>query len=579
MDSQVFKPISASTIDKTPWWNPTISKIELFFGEKPFFSAFLVAGFLFTPILVLFRLYFQWADDYYAVLLLKGIGLSWTPSELNYQENTLLCLALKNLYLQFPQVEWYSCLFVLTHFLTAWAILAAFNLGTNRFFKSLLFILGSVVLEAHFLIQLQWTVVAAAAAVGAFLLLAAIWKEQPTKFLRPALSLVFVLMMISILIRPLSLLLIVVASFPASVYLGWKAEVTSTRRKILAFLAITTALSLGAVAFDRHAYFQDKAWGDSLGIIQECRQSIFRNVVFNQTTKPFFDSIGWTMNDRNLFCYNYFMDPDTYSVEKLQKLNDYFPRFTLDKNSQDTFAAMFSNPGFLAAFVFFLAALPFLAGENFWFILADEVWTGLVLCFCRLYLWMPERIYIPCLFLLNSLVIFFALSKTKGSFENSRKLSRAFKWGIAFQVVYLLFTVRLLQIHYFADRSWNYEETKLKTAVQTLNPQDDQVFVTWGSAFPYNKISAFDNDEFLRHFHIISLDWFQRSPMTSAMMNHYGLKNIFKDLVDNPKVFLICTPNEWLLYRIYMKEKYNKDVNGKIDYQSDQFTVLSVHSS
>lgn len=115
--------------------------------------------------------------------------------------------------------------------------------------------------------------------------------------------------------------------------------------------------------------------------------------------------------------------------------------------------------------------------------------------------------------------------------------------------------------------------------MQSLKPQDDQVFVTWGYAFPYVKIGAFDNDEFLRNFHAIALDWFQRTPVTSAMMSRYGLKNIFKDLVDNPKAFLICTPYQWNLYRIYMKEKFNENVRAKFHFHSDQFTVLSINSA
>jgi len=552
-----------------------ISKTETFLGEKPFFAAFLSALLLYAPILAIFRLYFQWDDDYYSVLLLKGISLSASPGELTFQINALLGLCLKNLYLLFPSIQWYSCLFVLTHFLSAWAVLSAFNLGKNRFPKTLLFISGSIVLEVRFLILMQWTVVAAAASMGAFLLLAAIWKKEDAKFFWPALGLIFTLIMLSVLIRPLSLFLIGASSIPASVYLLWKTEITSARRTILAFLAISTVLSAGVISFNRHDY-QEKGWGDSLALLQERRESIFRNVVFTETTKPFFDSIGWTLNDRNLFCYNYYMDPDTYSVEKLHQLNAYFSRWTFNKNSSDTFHAMLPNPGFLTAILFFLVMLPFLSGKNFWFILAQMAWTGFLLCFCRLYLWMPERVYIPCLFLLNNLALFFALSKTDDSAETANQKKLLVKGCLL--TLFFLFTVYLLAMHYFTVRNWTNQEAQLKTVVQNLNPQDNQVFVTWDSAFPFIKIGALDDDAFLRHFHVIALDWFQRSPITQAMMDRYGLKNILKDMVDNPKVFLICIPSQWNLYQIYMREKYNKTINYKIYFQSNQFTVLSIHS-
>jgi hypothetical protein len=77
---------------------------------------------------------------------------------------------------------------------------------------------------------------------------------------------------------------------------------------------------------------------------------------------------------------------------------------------------------------------------------------------------------------------------------------------------------------------------------------------------------------------VIALDWFQRSPIISTMMDRYGLKNLFKDMVDNPKVFLIAHKDELNFYQIYMKEKYKKDINFKVYFNSGQFTVLSVHS-
>ncbi len=556
------------------------SKAEAFCGKKPFLAAFLAALFLYAPILLLFKAYFQWDDDYYSVLLLKGIGLSWSPSEWNILENVLLCRALKSLYLHFSAIEWYGSLFVFTHFLSAWALLAAFNLGTNRLFKAVLFMLGSIVLRVRFHIQMEWTIVSATAAIGAFLLLAALWRQNARQFQKPALGLAFSLIILSILIRPYSILLISLASMPAAFYLSWQAEMTPFHRTILRFLAVTAALAGAVLAFHYYDYSRNPAWRDYEAVTgQYVGLSQFRNPVYDKTSKPLFDSLGWSVNDLDLFNHNYFMDTDTYSAEKLKKINSYFPQFDFDKKGyQDSFRAMFASPGFLSASTFFLASLPFLEGTSLGFILADAVWTAMVLCLFQWYFKMPERIFIPCLYLLNNLSVFFAVPKIRFFSKKLPSFSPASRFGTALMSLYLLFTAYILLSHYSAIRYWAAEETQLKVSVKNLNPQDDQVFVTWGSAFPFVKIGAFDDDEFLRHFHIISLDWFQRSPTTTAMMDHYGLKNVFNDLVDNPKAFLICDPHEWDLYRIYMKEKYNRIVNCKIDYQSGQFTVLSIHS-
>jgi len=572
-------PLSAPSIGQKLRWKSAVSNIETFLGEKPFLGSFIATFLLTLPILLFFRSYFQWDDDYYAVLLLKGMVLNSAPSEFNYLENVLLGLGLKNLYIQWPSIQWYSGLFILTHFLSIWAILTSFNLGANRFFKTFLFMLGSVVLEIRFLNDLQWTVVAAAASIGSFLLLAALWQKPDTKCRAPALVMVFVLIILSVLIRPNALGLIATAFAPTVIHLYRKVKRTSTHRALLAFFAITAILALTAVLFHHYYYFRNREWKDAVEIFKERGPLVtYRTPVDNDTTQPIFNMIGWTPNDLKLLRFNYFMDPDTYSVEKFHLLNQYFPQFIVDKNPQDTFGTMLSNPGFLVATAFFLATLPFLTGENLWFILLDALWTVLLLCFCRFYLWMPERIYLPCFFLLNNIVLFFVLPNSQSSSASPEKLSRFFKWGIALQVLCFVFTVYLAALHYVKVRYWAFQEKDLKVTMSYLKPQDDQVFVVWGSAFPFVKIGAFDDDEFLRHFHVIALDWFQRSPITRAMMDRYDLKNVLKDMVDNPKVFLIAHPDELNLYRTYIMEKYKKDITFKVYFNSGQFTVLSVHS-
>jgi len=579
MNPNVIQQTQSIPANKINGWRQTITKIETFLGEKPFLGSFLLAVLLVVPILVIFKFFYQLCDDTYALFLLKGIVLNGTPSEFNFEENAFLSLILKKLYLQYPNIQWYSTLFVFTHFLSVWGMLAALNLGTHRFFKNVIFIIGSIVAIERLLIPLQWTTVAGVAAMGGTLLLAGIWRKEDSKFHLFGFFLSFILIMTSLLIRPSSLELIALLSLPIGVYFFWKTKLTPSRRTILVFLAVTMVLSLAAVEYDHFYYSRNQSWNNSMEFFQQFRWlNSFRNLSYNENTKPFFDSIGWSANDLSLFKQNYFMDQDTYSVEKLRRLTDYFPRFTLDKNSQGTFGMMFSNPFTGMELVFFFIALLFIPAESFGFILFYVGWIFLVLLFCRLYLWIPERIYIPCLFSLNNIAIFLSVSKFGSLVGNSSSPSRAFKWGAGFLTLFFIFSIFILHIDYAENRYWSYQELKLKAAMAEINPQDDQVFVVWGSSFPYIKIGAFDNDEFLQRFHVISVDWFQRTPTTSAMMDHFGLKNLFKDIVNNPKAFLICEPNQWNLYQVYMKEKFNVDVKLQFYFRSDQFAILSIHS-
>ncbi len=558
-------------------WSKAVSKAERFLGKRPFLGSFILALLLCSSILVFIKPFFEWDDDYYVRFLLKGVVLSSVPSELNYLENPLLCLFLKNLYGFFPGVEWYGSFFVFSQFLSVWALLAAFNLGTNRCLKSVLFIVGCALLEVSFITELQWTTVATSAAIGAFLLFAAILKKGKTRHFNRALGLVFVLCVISILVRPDSFLLIAVAGLPGFIYWAKKIGRSFYRRDIILFSILTAVVSLGLVAFDDYCYFQDDAWRNSLDIFKQHNELFdFRDPVYTPQTRPFFDSIGWSANDLALFKYDYFMDPGTYSLEKLRLLNDHFPQFGFDKSDQDTFAKMFADIRFQTALLFIGSTLFLLQAEAFHFILLDILWTAVLLCFCHWYLKLPSRIFLPCLFLLGNLSVFLV---PKGQKNLKDPLDRAFdKLKFIPMILVFFFACRALSIAGLVHLRQDRLEQDFRASVKALDPQDDQIFVTWGGSFPYAKNGAFDGDGFLKHFHAVSLDWFQRSPTTQDMMIQYGLRNVFKDLVDNPKAFLICDPEELNLYRSYMNEKFGEKVLFQPYFNSAQFTVYRVLS-
>lgn len=578
-DAEQPQPILAPPTQEMSWWKKSISKIDAFLGQRPFLGSFLVTLLLVVPILVLFKFYFQLCDDIYALFLLKGTVLTTAPSEFNFEENSLLCHALKSLYLFFPNIQWYGGLFVVTLFLSVWAMLFALNLGTDRALKTVLFIVGSMVMVERFFIPLQWTTVAAAAGIGGLMLLAALWRREDSKFLPSGLCLSFVLILASVLIRFDALLLILSLSVPAAIYFLLKLKLTPARRVILVFLAMTALLSFASLELDRYSYAQDPAWADSASFFKQYRWlNSFRDLAYTEGTKPFFDSIGWTENDLNLFKNSYFMDAGTYSFEKIKQVNDHFSEWTINKNPQGTFGMMFSNPFTIVELGFFLIALLFIPAESLGFALLYFVWIGLVLLLFRLFLWIPERIYMPCLFTLTNVAVFFSGSKVRAESQEPTTSSRSFKWGIGLLALFFIFSLVIYYYDQYDNRYWAYKEAKLKSAMADLNPQDDQVFVVWGSAFPYIEIGAFDNDEFLKKFHVVSVDWFQRTPTTRDTMDRFGLKDLFKDLINNPKAFLICTPDQWYLYQVYMKEKYNEDVKFKFYYRSDQFVVLSIYT-
>jgi hypothetical protein len=554
-----------------------IKQVLSFLAAKPFLTSFLFTLLTYLPIAALFKTYYEFPDDNLAALLFNGIALNSSPSEFNLAENAFLSIILKTLYIHWPGIQWYALFLVVSLLLSFWAVLSAFQLGSFSFFKTALFIFGSAVIAVHLFSELEWTQVSSLAAIGGFILLAALWQRADTKYLVPGLSLAFPLLMLSALIRFPNLLLITLVMAPAAIYLFPKAKNKSVRKAVITVLILAGLMSGASLWFQQSYYSKDPAWGASLRFLNLQRGLLdYRNPVYNETTKPVFDSIGWTANDLALAENSYFMDPDTFSLEKISKLNNYFSQFGFNKNS-DSFQAMLSSPYTIVVLFFLLVLFFFLPQEAWGFMAASASWAMIVLVFCLWAFKIPGRINLPCLYLQNCLALLFVVPKISG-WGNRLKIPTAFKLGTAALVLFLLYSTFAMNVPYSKNHFWVLREMELKDILMKLNPQDDQLFVTWGTVFPYQEIGAFDDHQFLQHFHMIPLTWFGRNPTTQTMMDRFGLKDFSRDIVDNPHVRLICAPNQFAVYQTHMMEKYNLKVIPQVLFTSNQFPVIEVKS-
>ena len=299
----------------------TAFQILPFFADRPFLFSFLIALSYLLLTLLFFSPHFQYNDDVQVLLLLKGVGLTQSPSALNARENILLCTLLKDLYLHFPRVQWYSWLLLGTQFLSLLATLAALQWGAIRGPRTWLFLFAFAGIGAYFFTNLQWTMTASLAALGAFFLLAALWKEKARKPPLVAYFLVFLLVTLSAQIRYPSLFLITVLSLPVVWALAWKKEITPSRRSLLLFLVLTFLTAFSSI-FYNHLYYQGAlGWPAFIDFFdQHFELHETRDPVYDQDSKPLFDSIGWTANNLNLFQEWYFMDEDTLQLRELAEI-------------------------------------------------------------------------------------------------------------------------------------------------------------------------------------------------------------------------------------------------------------------
>jgi hypothetical protein len=303
-----------------------------------------------------------------------------------------------------------------------------------------------------------------------------------------------------------------------------------------------------------------------------------RDPVYNEDTKALFDSVGWTSNDLDLFQDWYFMDEDLYSAGNLRKLSGHFPKFNFNKTTNYSLAKKIAFPTTQIVIYFFLAFLWFVPWGSLRVVAGTAAWTFLVLLYLMGYEKRPERVYLPALFFLAVFALFHCVPKWK---NHSQLFKNApfFKPVAVLLLAFLsLFTVFFFVKEYSRNRRWVECENMMKTYMNNLRPQDNQLYALWGSNFPYEFFNAFDDFEAYRHFNIIALTWFQRTPTTKTMLDRFGIKDLFRDMVDNPNLFLICTPAETEGYRIHMREKYNLDTQMEMVFSCPFFPVYRVHS-
>ena len=557
-----------------------ISKLSGYFSDKPFLSSFLIAACFLSLIYLFFRPHYQYADDVQVLLLLKGIGLVQSPSALNGRENILLCTLLRNLYTRFPGFQWYSALLVLTQFLSFWAMLAAFQWGPHRGFRTRLFLFAAAGLGAYFFGNLQWTMTSSLAGLGAFFLSAALWREKERKPPFIAYLLVFLLVILGVQMRYPSVGMIFLLSLPAVLALMRDRTLTPVRKTLVWFLAATALVSCLLIGTNYRFYQREPGWVQFADFFdQHFELHEARYPVYDDQSKPVFDSVGWTPNDLYLFQDWYFLDEDIYSVEKLKKLSSYFPRFGLDKNPGFTLVQKLSFDTTQIALFFFLVLIWLIPRGSTRALGLSAFWTFLVLAFLMAYEKLPERVFLPALFFLVILCVFYAVPKWKTAFPGHPKPVFPAWAAAGLAVLLLLFTAYFLQKEYFRNNRWVRCEELMKTCMEGLHSKDDQLYAVSESAFPFEFNAAFDDFEMYRHVNVVPLTWFQRSPTTRAMMDRFGVKDLLKDMADNPKIFIVCSDEEADHYRTHLREKYSLETVFEIVYQCAFFKVYQVHKA
>ena len=269
-------------------------------------------------IMVRFGLFFGLADPRFetnddAGMMGIAMGSDFSaPTEHLVYINVVIGWALKTLYSWSKSINWYTFFQYLVHAVSMVALLYIFLRQKRPWFGLGAFLAVFVFFELRFLLYLQFTTTAFVAAQSGLLLI--VFGGTATK---KALKITagVCLVVLGGLIREHSMYMATLLAVPPFLYTLFRTR--SLRVPI--FAAVAVAVSIGASAFDDWYYTQNEGWreySDYNKVLSSLH--VGPKIPYDETTKPVFDSIGWSENDLDLFMAWFPADPEVYSKGKLE---------------------------------------------------------------------------------------------------------------------------------------------------------------------------------------------------------------------------------------------------------------------
>ncbi len=551
--------------------------------------------------------FFDTNDDTWMMLTLSGRATSVEPTEHVIFLNAVLARALTALYRTAPGAPWYGWLHVVSIALASWAMLYAMLARHFSVRRLCLFLVCFLFFAIPFVISLQFTKTAFLVGLaGIFLLYTALLAHLSGEG-GPARTVFRVivaglLLLLSFAMRKESLLLVGVLSAPLLVDLGWKARRSGALAAPLGSIAGIGVLLLALVDAHARAY-RAPEW-------QTCNEILplkswftdYNRVPYNRHTKEVFDDVGWSENDYWMMVFWFYVDPATYSPEKLEAIVSRFPAMSLRTISPAVSAlavGLIREPLFWVATPL-LIGIAFLGGftkrRDAGIVLVATVVLALsVMVFMVAFLKLPQRVSQPILTAPCWLALLLAKGRDPGpepdpededegedEEDESRPGRRLEVAGILLVVLSVLLVLFMPRVpHKFAlgrSRFAVQENRDLRAALQRLDPRPSQTIVAWGATFPYSAILPMEPKDYLRDLRIVAVGSSNQSPVQQRMLDAQGIDDVVRALFERDDVFITPAPvsagNVGL--RRYIDEHYRVPVEITTHFQEGPLHLLRV---
>lgn len=522
------------------------------------------------------------------IMLISSGTFSGEPSEFLLFSHFLIGAVLKVLYQLNRDIGWYPFFLIVVQVISMAVLLYAL---INRHFsltRVCFFLVYMTLVLVYFLNELSFTESAfVAGQAGIFIILSTFRESFRSSW--PQVSLGVALLTVSLMIRLDGFHLAVLLGLPMSLVIFWSDG--NFKQKAILYKTVSVSFCLGLIyvssGYIQTAYYnKDDSWAYAQRINPALAPILnyHRNASEDEIERAA-EKVGWSVNDYQMMTSWFLADTTVFEHSQIQTVKE-----ELDKTKREKVFSTDSITKIWRRFESLLsAAMPFLsAGILFLFFVQRKTVAAMVLtasiivtiavfCYMVLLLKSPTRVVFPLIYFASAVALF--LVDKDFDLPSIKSWSRIRLFGVL-----AVFAVLVVFSGYSVARSLNKSKTgaleskSLQTSIDQLRLQEDELFVIWGSSFPFEKIRPFDDLRILKGMNIIFVSAFDNTSLFDNARKRFGIKNLYIDLYEKDKVYLVADPVKDRydpdIYRQFCFEHYGAQVEFVVRYQDDNLTVL-----
>jgi hypothetical protein len=519
-------------------------------------------------------------DDLTLEMMARGICIADQPSPYLLFVNVWLGQVLAFLYVHLAGVPWYRVLMVGTHLAASMAVAAAALRDGPTLAKLVLLFAYFLAFDFHYYIWPQFTITATVAAeAGVVWWIGQTWDGRR---LSPAALAVFLgLMILGASVRYESCALVFILAAPTVIACLWRLwrQMPTSRVARIRHLAWTGVFPFAAAAllmqaakvYNDWCYRTNPEWS-SFYEFNSLRAQFtdYERTKYEPETRWIFEEAGWSENDYRMLIRWFFANEEIYNVQKFRQILGHFPvlRDTRwDKVLGDLRFGLTDEPPLrmmLAASIvpFFFVdrrALGVLKTA-----LATVVVLGIlmVIYYGRL----PPWVTWPVVGFPSYLAL--VLPARPRQRRPSGHPSYLLELGV--MVLLALLAFDSLADSFKGSRSVRGQSAILKNALQKIDPQPNQLFVTlYWDMIPYDLILTGTDLEGMKPLKLLGCGYIMQSPVSAARLRSFGIDDLYRAIYERKDVFVSSDPVSNRLLIRYVREHYGKRIKSKCVFRTD----------